>query len=149
MNGLRWMGSPLFGTAGVVAGLALLAIPLRQLTSARPVERTAIPEASAPSQESPAVMRLKLLDPVARLRIETLDGKPLFESPTAAAGETEHDIRLPLLQGSADLRVSMEAGDSETALFITLMPDGREDRTRFLTGSGPLEEVLHFEWGSH
>lgn len=149
MNGPRCLGSPLFGTVGVVAGLALLAIPLRQLTSARPVERTVIHEIPPASHEVPAVMRLKLLDPVEKLRIETLDGKLLLEAATTAAGEAEHDVLVPILKGNADLRVSMQAGEQETAVFITLMPDGHEDRTLYLTGSGPLEEILHFEWASH
>ena len=36
---LRWLTSPLAGTAGVIAGLCLISIPLRQLTSAPPVRR--------------------------------------------------------------------------------------------------------------
>lgn len=148
MNVTRWYASPLFGTAGVVAGLALIAIPLRQLTSAKPVERVLIAEAPASGGETAAVLRLKLLDPVRDLKIQTPGGAVLLESAAMAAGETEHDVLLPLQGGMADLKVSLNAGDGETAVFLTLMPDGHEDRTMYLTGSGPLEETLHFGWHS-
>ena len=149
MNGTRWYASPLFGTAGVIAGLALIAIPLRHLTAARPVELVVRPETQEKQGKTPAVLRLKLLDPVSRLRIETVDGEAVLESAAMPAGESEHDVQLPLHGGMADLRVSLAAGDAETAVFLTLMPDGHQDRTLYLTGAGTLEETLHYEWNSH
>jgi hypothetical protein len=35
---------------------------------------------------------------------------------------------------------------AETAEFLTVMPDGYEEQTRYVTGSGLLEETLRYEW---
>ena len=35
---------------------------------------------------------------------------------------------------------------SETAVFLTVMPDGREEQTRYATGDGVVEETLRYEW---
>ena len=33
--------------------------------------------------------------------------------------------------------------------FLTVMPDGREDQTRYLIGSGESSETLTFAWPAH
>lgn len=146
MSAKRWLASPLAGTAGVLAGLCLLAIPLRQLTSAPPAKPVAQAEPS--SKQIPAVLRIKLLAPAKRLLVKTPDGAVLLDMAQPAAGESEHDAAFPIADGGIDLVLSAEFGDSptETAVFLTVMPDGREEQTRYATGNGLLEETLHFEW---
>jgi hypothetical protein len=148
MSQTRWHASPLAGTAGVLAGLALLAIPLRELTGRPQV----VPSVAAPvetHQLTPTVLRLKLLDPVERLAIRTTDGRLLLESEAMPAGESEHDAEIPLDDGVCELVLTATAGDGETAVFLTVMPDGFPDETRYATGSGELEETLRFEWHIH
>ncbi len=146
MSAKRWLASPLAGTAGVLAGLLLIAIPLRQLTSAPPAPPSAPQEPSL--TEIPAVLRVKLLAPANRLLVKTPDGAVLLDIPQPPAGESEHDAVLPIADGGLDLVLSAEFGNSpeETAVFLTVMPDGREEQTRYITGNGLLEETLSYDW---
>ncbi len=149
MTGHRWYASPLAGTGAVLATLGLLAIPLRQLTSARAVPA---PVAAAPAvspKETPAVLRLKLLDAVTKLTIAGPDGRLLLDTGPLPAGESEHDAVIPFEHGIAELTLHADAGDEETAVFLTVMPEGLEDRTLWLAGSGTLEETLRYEWHVH
>lgn len=146
MSAKRWLASPLAGTAGVLAGLCLIAIPLRKLTSAPPAPASAPPETSA--AEIPSVLRVKLLAPAKRLIVKTPDGAVLLDKPQPTAGESEHDAVIHFDDGGLDLVLAADFGDSpaETAVFLTVLPDGLEEQTRYATGSGLMEETLRFEW---
>ena len=130
-----------------MVGLALLAIPLHRLTSSpptlQPVAATAVTDAG-----TPGLLRLKLLTPASRLRLTTPDGATLLELTDAAAGESEHDVMLPLHDGHLELTLEAEfaPNTSDTAVFLTVMPDGREDQTRYLIGSGLVAGPLTYEW---
>jgi hypothetical protein len=145
---LRWLTSPLAGTAGVIAGLCLISIPLRQLTSAPPVQAVAASAPVVSADEIPAVLRVKLLAPARLLRLETADGNTLLDIKNLEAGESEHDVTLRFTDGEIDILLLADFGDhsSETAVFLTVMPDGHEEQTRYATGSGVLEETLRYEW---
>lgn len=146
MSAKRWLGSPLAGTAGVLAGLCLIAIPLRKLTSAPPALFPASRETSAVG--IPSVLRVKLLAPADQLLVKSPDGAVLLDMRQPSAGESEHDATLPIADGGLDLVLLADFGDSraETAVFLTVMPDGIEGQTRYSTGGGLLEETLHYEW---
>ncbi len=150
MSFTRWHASPLAGTVGVLAALAFLAIPLRELTG-RPRAGASSGSVSTGAEENmtPAVLRLKLLDPVGKLVIRGADGGLLLESGPMPAGESEHDVRIPLADGVCELVLTAGTGDGETAVFLTVMPDGLPDETRYMTGSGTLDETLRFEWHMH
>jgi len=130
----------------VLAGLCLLSIPLRKLTSAAPVLQAA--QVGVSEMEIPAVLRVKLLAPAQRLLVKNADGTILLDMPTPPAGESEHDVVLRLADGALELSLAAEFGvdAAETAVFLTVMPDGHEEQTRFMTGSGLLDETLHYEW---
>ena len=53
MSGPRWFASPLAGTAGVLAGLGLLAIPLRKLTSVEKAPAVQAAPAGVAAAKSP------------------------------------------------------------------------------------------------
>ena len=146
MSAKHWLGSPLAGTAGVLAGLCLLSIPLRQLTSAPPVSASSVQESH--SSEIPAVLRIKLLAPAQRLSIKTPEGKVLLDIPQPPMGESEHDVLLRFADGDIALVLTADFGNSaaETAVFLTVMPDGREEQTRYAIGSGLVEETLRYDW---
>lgn len=144
----RWLASPLVGTAGVLAGLCLLAIPLRKLTSAEPVPQVRVASSAASSKEIAAVLRLRLLAPAKRLTLKTADGRILLEMENPAAGESEHDAVIPFEDDKVDLTLHADFGEAaaETAVFLTVMPDGYEDQTRYAFGNGVLEDSLVFAW---
>ena len=149
MIALRWLASPLTGTVGVLTGLGLISIPLRQLTSARPV---VVPPAAVvveSAKETPAVLRLKLLAPAEHVIVETADARKLLDLTNQAPGESEHDVAIPFEDGKAELTVRIDLGGTETAAFFTLMPDGYEDQTRYVTGTGEITETLNYEWHAH
>lgn len=147
MTALRWLASPLTGTVGVLTGLGFLSIPLRHLTSAKPV--TTPPAAAVvveSAREIPAVLRLKLLAPAEHVIVETADSRKLLDLTNQAPGESEHDVAIPFQEGKAELSVRIDLGGTETAAFFTLMPDGYEDQTRYITGNGEVAETLNYEW---
>jgi len=146
--GPRWLASPVAGTIGVLAALSLLAIPLRKVTSIEddPPARTSSPATAA--RKIHAVVRLRLLAPVERLMVQTTDGAVLLEMRDLAAGESEHDVVVPLADGGLDLTLQADfgTGGTATAVFLTLMPDGYEEQTRYAIGTGQIEESLRYEW---
>lgn len=148
MTALRWLASPLTGTVGVLTGLGFLSIPLRQITSAKPAvtQPAAVVEAA---KEIPAVLRLKLLAPAEHVIVETADARKLLDLTNQAPGESEHDVAIPFQEGKAELSVRIDLGGTETAAFFTLMPDGYEDQTRYITGNGEVAETLNYEWHAH
>ncbi|MBC8127008.1 MAG: hypothetical protein H8M99_07680 [Gloeobacteraceae cyanobacterium ES-bin-144] len=151
MIGVRWLTSPLAGTAGVLVGLCLVAIPLRKLTSAEPVTLVKTEVKKSSSSEIPAVLRLKLLVPAKHVIIKTADEKILLDARDLAAGESEHDAVIPFTSENLTLILKADFGGSqaETAVFITLLPDGYDEQTRYTTGNGLLEDSLTYEWHTH
>lgn len=148
MRAARWLASPLVGTAGVIAGLLVISVPLRKLTSARPAAEVRAVPAVVSSTEIPAVLRIKLLAPAKRLLVKTIDGTVLLEVADMVAGESEHDVALRFTDDELVLDLLADFGDmeAETAVFLTVMPDGYEERSDYRTGSGAIEETLRFEW---
>ena len=152
MKLFHWLHSPLTGTAGVLAALGLLALPLRHLTSAPPAQpRRVAPAVPAAGAAIPAVLRLKLLAPARSVRLTSEAGKVVLDLTNVTAGESEHDALLPLHDGMIDLWLKSDLSDSpaDTALFLTIMPDAYEGQTRYVIGSGTLDETLHYDWHAH
>jgi len=149
MKGPRWLQSPLAGTACVLAGLGLLAIPLRKLTSAEPPPAAPrAPAAAASCGAIPAVLRLRLLAPAQRVAVTTADGKILLDMRNPVAGVSEHDAVIPFAAGrlELDLQADFPGGSAETAVFLTVMPDGYEDQTRYMIGTGRMAAPLRYAW---
>jgi len=141
--------SPLAGTAGVLAALGLLAIPLRHLTShGQPLPAHVNPAGPTKLVATPAVLRLQLLTPARSIRVTTEDGASLLHLTNVAPGESEHDASLPLRDGNLDVLLEADLGDSpsDTAVFLTVLPDGREQQTRYAIGNGTLREPLRYAW---
>ena len=151
MSGNHWFASPLAGTAGVLAGLCLLAVPLRKLTSAAPVPAAPAAKPVAASNEISAVLRLRMLAPATRVTLRCATGKIVLEQKNLPAGESEHDAMIPFDDGRVELILQADFGDAaaDTAVFLTVMPDGFEDQTRYAIGSGVIEEPLLYEWHVH
>jgi hypothetical protein len=148
MSASRWLKSPLAGTAGVLAGLCLLSIPLRHVTSRPAVAAVEVSPAEFANEEVAAVLRLRLLAPARRVVVTGENNQVLLDAADLTSGESEYDIKLLLTDEEADLTLSVEMVDPEleTAVFLTLMPDGREEQTAHVIGAGLLEDALHFAW---
>jgi len=150
MSGPRWLASPVAATACVLSGLSLLAIPLRRLTSAPQLPAALAEAATARANNLPAVLRLRLLGPAQRVTLTTAEGVCLFDARELSAGVTEHDARLPMGDGVVEIVVRADFGGSaETAVFLTVMPEGHEDQTRYVIGTGRIDEPLRYEWHAH
>ena len=151
MNHWHWFVSPLAGTAAVLAGLSVLAIPLRQLTTAAPIVTMPGIPAVTTVITMPAVLRLRLLAPASKLSVTTTTGVKLLDLQQVAAGESEHDVMIPLEDGGLEvtLRVDCGAGGGETAVFLTILPDAYDEQTRYAIGHGRIEELLRYAWRSH
>ncbi len=147
----NFLRSPLAGTAGVLATLGLLAIPLCHLTSHRPPPAPS-PLAPPPTADAltSAILRLKCLAPARSLRLTTEDGTILLDLTDVAAGESECDALLPISHNSLEIWLQADLGTStaDTAVFLTIMPDARDAQTRFVLGSGSLSQPLRFNWQS-
>ena len=151
----RWFASPVAGTVGVLAALGLLANPLRQVTSADEHSPTQAEPAAATDStgatalsEIHAILRLRLLAPARQVTVRNTDAKILIESRDMAAGESEYDVMVPLADGGVDLtlRADFGSGGQATAVFLTVMPDGYDDQTRYAIGTGLIDEWLRYEW---
>jgi hypothetical protein len=138
----------LAGTACVLAGLGLLAIPLRQLTTAHPLPVTPSAQVAAAEGEIHAVLRLRLLAPASRVTIKTAAGATVLDQRNLAAGESEHDAQIPLASDGLELELQADFNDdgTETAVFLTLMPDGYEDQTRYGIGRNHIDTPLRYDW---
>ena len=148
MKAARWLKSPLAATAAVMAGLCLVAIPMRALTSGASWVDSVTTIKTVSAEKTPAVLRIKLLAPATRLVIKTVGGVVLLDRAGLAAGDSEYDASLDLSEGDLELSMMADFGETaqETAVFLTVVPDEREEQTRYATGSGLLEEILHFTW---
>ncbi|MEI6175462.1 MAG: hypothetical protein WCS43_01105 [Verrucomicrobiota bacterium] len=144
--------SPLAGTATVMAGLAVLAVPLHRLTSAPPVVATpAVEIKDGCVSTTHAVLRLKLLAPARKATLGLPGGIPLLDLTNIQTGVSEHDVDLVLDHGVCELELAVDFGDAamETAVFLTTMPDDLEEKTLFITGTGRARDILRFEWPHH
>lgn len=146
----KLLTSPLAATAGVLVGLALLAVPLRQITSAAPV--AAPPVAATPSTSAlPAWLTLKLLIPAESVTVKTADGQVIWKLGKTPAGDLDTQATLALDHGGVDLTLDLDFGGNpaETAVFLTIAPDGFEEQTQHAIGSGRIEEPLRYTWHAH
>ena len=146
----KLLTSPLAATAGVLVGLALLAVPLRQITSTAPLAAPAVADVSSTSA-LPAWLTLKLLAPAKSVTVKTADGQVIWKLGETPAGDLDSQATLPLDHGVADLTLDLDFGGdpAETAVFLTIAPDGLEEQTRHAIGSGRIEEPLRFNWQTH
>jgi len=156
---MNWFSSPLAATAVVCAILAALAIPLRSLTTHRVAVALPIAETSVTTADHgpghvhafSGVLRVRLLKAAESLKVSTTDGKVLWDAAHLAAGEHETDAEFLLIDDALELLVEADFGGvaDDTALFITVLPDGVQEITHYAIGSGNIEDILSYEWDLH
>jgi hypothetical protein len=142
--------SPLFSTAIVLAGLAGMAVPLHRLTYGAAARAPAAAAVAAPAGEvRPGLLRLRLLAPAGMVAIRDRAGGLLWESGPLPAGEHEHALAaLAIEAGHLDLEVAADFPglEGETALFLTVLPDGLDERVAWLVGPASARDWLEFNW---
>ncbi len=97
------------------------------------------------------VLRVKLLVPAKSLRVSTTSGDLLWQVVNPPAGESDSEVNLLLVDDGLELLVEADFGDAtgETALFLTVLPDGVEEQTRYAIGSAQVEEIFSYSWDLH
>lgn len=146
---MRWLGSPLIATGVVVVGLWGVSYPLRRLTSGvESVVRVSPVEKRGEEEKLHAVIRVKHFEKIRSLRVSDERGLVVLEVKDLEAGEHEYDVTMRIHERMVEwkLGVEMEDGGGETAVFMTVMPDGMEDRTNYVIGEGMIEELIRYEW---
>lgn len=143
----KFIRSPLAATAGVVLGMTLIAIPLRHLTSGA---AAAAPQAPSINTQAltPAWISLRLLAPVKSAALQTSNGEVIWKLDAIPADEIEIRKPLPLVKHRLELILNVEWAEpsAESAAFLSIEPDGLEQSTRYLIGSGSARELLTFTW---
>lgn len=148
---MNWLTSPLAATAVVCLVLAMLAVPLRSLTTGRDEVQLRVPGGQLDAGDAArfsGVLRVRLLAPVVSLRVGTTEGELLWAAGELGAGEHEVDVGFSLFDNALELLVDADFGaiEEDTALFITVLPDGVEEQTQYVIGAGRIDEVLFYEW---
>jgi hypothetical protein len=156
---MKWLTSPLAATVVVVLVLAALAVPLRRLTAGHPAATAPVATVAPASDDHgdghvhdfDGVLRVRLLAPAASCKITTTTGDVLWQAGPLEPGEHDVDADIRLVDDALELHVEADFGDAtlDTALFLTVLPDGIEEQTRYAIGSGVIDEVLFYEWDLH
>lgn len=147
MKNLRCLDTPLVATAVVLLICGSLVHPLWRLTH----DDGQKPEVTAPvvhlDQKIGAVLRVRTLKKLSEIQVHDGRGALVWSARDLDAGENEYDIQIGM-DKVVDLkvRVVFSEGSEESAVFLTVLPDGYEDRTRYLIGSGEVEETLSYDW---
>jgi hypothetical protein len=142
-------GSPPLHLVLFAVGFALLAIPLAQLTFARP-ERQAATQVEKASTATPTLIRLRFAHAPKSVSLKQHDGPELLSGtsgPPGAEIEARGDLRISEDTIELLLDVTWPEGTPDTAVTVDLEPDEKElqGQTRWSTGAR-LEEVLSYQW---
>lgn len=141
--------SPLYTTFGILVCLFLAWFPLRALTS----HSSPAPPAPADDTDSPAATqlvaaRLHLLADAEFIALRTPSGSEILAATPFPAGR--HDLILPLAPPPDTGEIVIEARFTglagETAVFLTLSPDGLPDASAHTIGGDSFTRLLEFDW---
>lgn len=141
--------SPLYTTVGILACLFLAWFPLRALT----YHSGTAPAAPADDTDSPAATqlvaaRLHLLADAEFVALRDPSGSEILAATPFPAGR--HDLSLPLTPppdtGEIVIEASFRELEGETAVFLTLSPDGLPDASAHAIGGASFTRLLEFDW---
>lgn len=139
--------SPLCGTAFVIATLMLLAVPLHKLTTVPPPMAGPAESIQEPSADTTcAILRIHSFQKLWNVVLRCGSGKVIWQSPCLAPGECEFEAELPWSDAQIPIHLSAQTEESETVVFLTVMPDGHEEQTLHTIGASELDDELLFEW---
>lgn len=144
-------GSPPLHLVLFAIGFVLLAVPLAQLTFARPAAKGGVivqTEPDAPTTS--AYVRLRFAHKPESLSVQ-LDGRELVTPGSLQSAMSVIEIKENLLLTSDGLELLVNskwpAGTPDTALSLELEPDGfdMQSQTRWSSGNH-LSDALTFHW---
>ncbi len=142
-------GSPLFHVILVVLGLLGLAVPLSWLTRARTPEAVA-PTAGEKLEPSlaltPARVVMKFAHAPATVRLAQGGRELVKEEALAGRTRVKAQTDVELAGGEFKLDVTWPAGTPESAVTLTVEPDGHEAATATVWGAETLGEIIKLEW---
>jgi hypothetical protein len=133
--------SPLTATLLPLAPLAALGWPLAKVINQEPYQQTKV-EKSSSTPLLQADLEIKAAHPFKMLEVSTADTTWIFN-----AGEDIKTIYLPKdLELIFTVTATWPEGIPESAILLTLKPDGRPDRNHTLWGFLELTEEIKFTW---
>ena len=142
-------GSPPLQLAILLLGFFALAVPLVQLTSARPVPLAGRPapaaEAAAPR---PMLVRIRHAHKPASLSL-MLGGKELLPPPESGASplEIRTTFAIPAEGIEFSLHATWPAGTPDTPLTLEVEPDALDMQSQTLWSiDGRIDDTLAFAW---
>lgn len=140
-------GSPLLQLLGLVFGLALLAFPLRYLTSAPRVETPPANADAVTSNLKP--VELKLLSSAVPFTFEIqFLGKPVWTGTAQRAIETK-TVQIPFPPEGVDLTIAARwANPGMAALQLTVTPGDQPSLSQTLWGDGKVSDTITVKEGS-
>ncbi len=146
-------GSPPLQLLIVTLGLLAFAWPLRRLTAERPVQAAApVAPAGAAVRPGTSAVHATLFVRFAHRpeKVEVLDAHgSLWKAEQPEVSPVEVPLQVVVENDAAELTVRAQwpAGTPETALGLTLEPDGRESReTTVWSAETGLERIVLFQW---
>jgi hypothetical protein len=145
-------GSPPLHLVLFAVGFALLAIPLAQLTFARPVQKVDT-SAVAPPTSKPTLIHLRFAHAPKSVSLKQSGGPELLkklegDAPTAI--ETKVDLEIPQAGIEFLLNVTWPDGTPNTAVTMELQPDemDSQSQTHWSSGASMQDEVISYKWES-
>lgn len=139
-------GSPLLQLIGLVFALALLAIPLRYLTSAtRNVSASASPIVATSDLRQ---VELKLVSSTVPYTFEIqFLGKPLWAGTAQQPIETK-TVQIPFPPDGVDLAIDARwTGPGMAALQLSVTPAGQSPLAQTIWGDGKASDTITFKEG--
>jgi hypothetical protein len=145
-------GSPPLHLVIFVVGFALLAIPLAQLTFARPA-RTIETEVQSPQAKTSTLIHLRFAHAPTSVSLKQSGGPELLkklEDNATSEIEAKVDLEIPEAGIEFLLNVTWPDGTPDTAVTMELQPDemDSQSQTHWSSGASMRDEVINYEWKS-
>ena len=141
-------GAPPIHLVLLAVAFSLFAIPLAQLTFARPQTVMAKAEApTTPSAQTGVLLRIRFAHVPKSLSLKLGDRELIPSGPWVSPLDIRSEMIIPAEGLDLMLEVAWPEGTPETAVTIDLEPDGLDSKshTRWSTGT-QLHESLPFLW---
>jgi hypothetical protein len=130
----------------VIAGLALVAVPLTHLTTARVAPPPPPVTSASDGSAIPAFVRVRFAHLPDRVALSAADQQWLDDQSPALFIEQRRPVVID--DGNLELSVQVEwpEGTPATPVTIEIEPDGLEARSQTRWGDQQIDEMLSFAW---
>ncbi len=145
-------GFPLLNLIGILALLALMAVPLVAISrrQAAPAPVVAPPPETVEGMKARStVVTLVLVHPASAAALWK-DGRMLWQwaDPLRMGTRLETTLDLPYFEGTVEfeLRLQWPQGTPRSVVEVTLSPEGLDAKTQNAWGDGGVEELVSQQW---